>query len=261
MYVRLAFAVAAHLEPEILVIDEVLAVGDAQFQKKCLGKLANVAKEGRTVLFVSHNLSAVNKLCKNVICLTNGQIFLKGSKDKVIKDYLNMFNQDTGQACWQELQSAPGNRSIRLKAVRILDGNGKVSTRLDIQKAFYVEIEYDIYDSLPKLRTGFSLMTADGVTVFTSSDSADASWDDKLRTPGKYISRCEIPANLLNEGSYVITNIAADIPFVEILFLEEASLPFCIEKTGGVSGKFPEKWAGVICPELKWNINLSARQD
>ena len=255
MYMRLAFAVAAHLEPEILLVDEVLAVGDAEFQKKCLGKMGAVSKEGRTILFVSHNMAAVNRLCTNAILLTAGKIQTMGATEKVVEIYLHSGPEGESEYRCDDLGSAPGDEDIRLHAVRILDSQADTSSKLDIRKPFNVEIEYEILRVLTNLRIGFRIITADGTVVFTTSDSEVPEWIGNERHPGKYINRCEIPGNLLNEGRYSLLNVWADIPFVKIKFLVENILPFQIERTGGAGARYPERWTGVICPSLRWDIH------
>jgi len=255
MYVRLAFSVAAHLEPEILVVDEVLAVGDAVFQKKCLGKMGDVAKEGRTVLFVSHNMAAVNRLCSRGIWIEKGKVHLMGPIDKIVMGYLNSGSKAEGERLWIKDPQASGNEKIRLRACRIINHHNKPSASVDIQKPFHIEVEYDVFQIVQELRIAFRLMTADGITVFTSSDT-DA-WGGSARVEGTYVSRCKMPANFLNEGRYSVT-ISADIPFIESLFIEDAAISFTVVQTGGVSGQYPEHWPGIICPNMSWIVERVA---
>ncbi len=258
MYVRLAFAVAAHLEPEILLVDEVLAVGDAQFQKKCLGKMEDVSKqEGRTVLFVSHNMAAVNRLCVKTIWIHAGVLRMMGATEDVVASYLSSATEETAERRWDDPKRAPGDEHIRLRAVRVCTSDRVTSTKLDIRQPFYVEIEYEVLRELSNARVGFRIITNDGIVVFTTSDKSDRAWAGRQRYPGRYISRCEIPGNLLNEGQYTIYNVWADIPFVKVMFLEEYLLTFSVEQTGGVSGGYPEHWAGVVCPALPWTISIT----
>jgi lipopolysaccharide transport system ATP-binding protein len=254
MYMRLAFAVAAHLEPEILLVDEVLAVGDAEFQKKCLGKMGDVSREGRTVLFVSHNMAAVNRLCENAILLNAGKTQTMGATENVVDIYLHSKSGEESEYRCADLGSAPGDEDIRLRAVRILDSEGVASAKLDIRKPFFVEIEYEIFSVLTNLRIGLRIITADGTVVFTTSDTEATDSVGKTRLPGKYVNRCEIPGNLLNEGRYSVLNVWADIPFVKIKFLVENLLPFQVERTGGSGARYQERWTGVICPALRWDI-------
>jgi lipopolysaccharide transport system ATP-binding protein len=254
MYVRLAFAVAAHLEPEILVVDEVLAVGDAAFQKKCLGKMGDVAKEGRTVLFVSHNMAAVNRLCRLGMWLDRGQIRSTGAAENIVAAYLSTGCESEGEHRWENLKEAPGNEKIRLRAVRLLNSDREISSTMDMRCPFYVQIEYDVLTVHSGMRTGFWMLTSDGLTVFVAGDNEDPDWQDKRRAPGSYVSTCEIPAMLLNSGSYMLT-VAADIPGYEMLFLEEAVLRFLIEHTGATALDGSNRSPGVICPSLRWDIS------
>jgi len=252
MYVRLAFAVAAHLDPEILLVDEVLAVGDAAFQKKCLGKMGDVAKEGRTVLFVSHNLGAVNKLCGSAIWLHNGCLELAGETERVVTSYLSTGEQFEGERHWSGAD-APGTDEFQLCAVRVLNAANQPSSNLEIRRPVYIEIEYDLLKFIPNVRVAFRLLASDGTIILTSADSSNNSWEDSSRQPGRYTSRCEIPGNFLNVGQYLIT-VSGDIPFVQELFLIENCLNFHVEQTGSHSGRFPERWPGMICPKLDWRI-------
>ncbi|MBN1286721.1 MAG: ABC transporter ATP-binding protein [Anaerolineae bacterium] len=251
MYVRLAFAVAAHLEPEILLVDEVLAVGDAAFQKKCLGKMGDVAKSGRTVFFVSHNMGAINNLCSHAIWLDAGRVRMTGAPESVVAAYLSEGAEAGGERRWRA-DEAPGNDRACLRAVRVRDSEGTVNATLDIRKPFYIEIEYEALKRLTNTRIFFELMTQDGTIVFTSVDT-NSAWGEAPREPGIYVSRCEIPGNFLNETRYNI-NVASDVPFVEFVFWQNNVLSFQVEQTGGISARFSDKWAGVICPQLSWEI-------
>ncbi|RIK75635.1 ABC transporter ATP-binding protein [candidate division KSB1 bacterium] len=253
MYVRLAFAVAAHLEPEILVVDEVLAVGDAAFQKKCLGKMGEVAKQGRTVLFVSHSMPSIIRLCYQAIWVDAGHIKFEGPTNGVVAAYLSDGTSATGERTWSDIAKSPGDNRIRLLAVRVNDDEGNTKSTLDNQHPFYIEIEYQILKRLPPMRIVFTLSTNDGLDIFTSTDMADPAWAERFRLPGRYVSRCRIPDNFLIAGNYIL-RVGADIPFIEILFTCNNALSFELMKTGGISGRFPEKWAGIICPRLSWSV-------
>src|SRR5882672_1259783 len=253
MYMRLAFAVASHLDPEILLVDEVLAVGDAAFQKKCLGRMGDVAKEGRTVLFVSHNLGAVNTLCGSAIWLDNGQVELVGQTEQAVTAYLSRGAQLSGERCWLGNEDSPGTSKIRLTAARVLNPDNEPISSVDVRRPVYVEIEYDVLKFLPSFRVAVRLLATDGTVILTSADSSNNCWEESSREPGRYASKCEIPGNFLNIGRYMLT-ISADIPFVEELFFVENCLSFHVEQTGSHSGRFPERWPGVICPKLDWHI-------
>ena len=255
MYVRLAFAVAAHLETEILICDEVLAVGDAEFQKKCVGKMQDVSKRGRTILFVSHNMAAVTKLCSQCAFLDGGRLKLIGPTDEIIPHYLKRGEQTEGIRTWDETVENNSDPRLKIHALRILGPDGTTTGHVDIRKPFTVEVEYRILETLPQFRIALQVITHDGTIAFTSSDSADPSYETKKCTPGHYATRCFVPGNLLNEGFYSLT-LGAAIPLEKFLFNEEGAMGFSVEQTGGVSTRFPEKWPGVICPQLKWQTEM-----
>lgn len=253
MYVRLAFAVAAHLDTDILIVDEVLAVGDAQFQQKCLGKMGDVAKEGRTLLFVSHNMASIIRLCRRAMWLDKGRLQMFGPTEKVVSDYLSVGSEAEGEHRWHNIIEAPGNKKIRLRAVRVLNSDRVVTATIDARFSFYVEIEYEIMMHLPNMRVGFRLVTSSGIIVFDTRDTADHTWRGQGRHPGTYVSTCEIPGMLLNSETYVLT-VGSDIPFVETLFYEESVLRFHVEQTGILSVHDAERVPGVICPSLSWHV-------
>jgi lipopolysaccharide transport system ATP-binding protein len=259
MYVRLAFAVAAHLEPEILIVDEVLAVGDAEFQKKCMGKMQDVSKGGRTVLFVSHNITAVSKLCQKCVLLEGGRLKLFGSTDEIIPHYVKGGKQSDGIRTWNKADENRQDPRFIIRELRILAPDGTFTGHIDIHKPFTIEIEYQITERLTQFRLGMKVVTPDGTIAFSTSDSVDSAYDDGPRDPGHYLTRCLIPANLLNENFYNLT-VSADIPTKDILFLEDSAIGFSAEQTGGLSARFPEKWPGVVCPQLKWETEPASKK-
>ncbi|PCJ89578.1 MAG: hypothetical protein COA57_01535 [Flavobacteriales bacterium] len=201
MYVRLAFAVAAHLEPEILVVDEVLAVGDIDFQKKCLGKMKDVAEGGRTVLFVSHNMDAINKLCAKAILLSSGEIMERGNTNEVVKNYLKMeFKED---ALYE--QGEDKNKAINLRKITLLDSARKINAKLDYNKNFYVVIEYEVHQIVKGCYIWFTLKTLDDNIVFQTLDYDLNPSFIVERQCGYYNSEVEIPAKWLNAGQYKIS--------------------------------------------------------
>jgi len=252
MYVRLAFAVAAHLEPEILLVDEVLAVGDAAFQRKCFGKMEEVGKEGRTVLFVSHNMAAVNRLCRNTLWIEQGTVLTFGGSDSVINRYLSSYELMGGEYHNSSPESGLGDSRIKLLRVSIRNEERKVAKAIAIDSPFYLEMEYEIGTRTEDIRIGYKLVAGDGTVVFTSIDT-DPEGLGLPREPGRYISRCTIPGNLLNSGRYYVT-AACDRPMKEVLFSKENILSFVIQLTGGVGGSVPDGRLGVIRLPLKWDI-------
>ena len=172
MYVRLAFAVAAHLEPEILVVDEVLAVGDAQFQKKCLGKMEDVGKEGRTVLFVSHNIGMIRSLCQRCILLSGGTVIQDEVTESVLATYLSIIGLDeatNGEIYWPLNSDAPGGSEMKLRSIRLLGTTGEPQSTFDVEKPITVEISYEIFQSLRGMRIVMHLMTQEDIIAFASS--------------------------------------------------------------------------------------------
>jgi len=256
MYVRLAFAVAAHLEPEILIVDEVLAVGDVAFQRKCLGKMEDVAKgQGRTVLFVSHNMGMVTRLCSHSMLLDKGRLTAMDSTETVISRYLSNGGELAGERVWSDPESRPGTRKLRLLSVRATHSDGKATGIVDIRKPLYVEIHYEVLQELQYGRVGLRVSTSDGTDVFSSADISNEDWRSRRRAIGRYVSRCEIPGNLLNQGIYMVT-VAADTPYVETFFVEQSVIRFEVEQTGGPGSHDVDKWIGVVCPALNWDVEV-----
>jgi lipopolysaccharide transport system ATP-binding protein len=253
MYLRLAFSVAAHLEPEILIVDEVLAVGDAEFQKKCLGKMGDVAREGRTVIFVSHNMAAVTRLCDRAILLSDGRVSYSGTSNEVVAHYVAGAGSEGAQFEAPDPREGPGNRSFRLRAVRVRNHEGILASSLDIRFPIQVEIEYEMLQPIRDLRVGFRLLAADGTVVFSSTDRDAGESHDELRGEGVFRSRCEIPGNLLNQGRYAIS-LGIDVPMVESVVFIDNIVSFFVEPTGGAVGSVPDNRLGVISPTLPWRV-------
>ena len=204
MYVRLAFAVAAHLEPEILLVDEVLAVGDVQFQKKCLGKMGDVAKEGRTVLFVSHNMVAVQTLCQRAFWLDTGQLKAQGAVNEIVTAYLRAgFGEDgTNERVWPEMTTAPGNETVRLHRIAVQPEAGKPGDMITMQTPLRIEVQY--WNLLPAvhLHATLHVFNDQGIIAFTTG-SLGVDPDPALHVEpptGLFRSVCHIPGNLLNSG-------------------------------------------------------------
>jgi lipopolysaccharide transport system ATP-binding protein len=250
MRVRLAFAVAAHLEPEILVVDEVLAVGDAAFQKKCQGKMGNVAKKGRTVLFVSHNMGAIIRLCQRALWIDNGHLSMSGPTEQVVSCYLTSGASLDGYRVWEEGIANPGVSEFNVRAIRIKNNGGGVTNVLDVRMPFWVEIEYEIVKPLPFCRVGIRISTVEGIPVFTSYD-ADHEEYAGPREPGLFISKCKIPGHLLSPGRFILSG-AAGIRGVKNLALLENVLSFDVEDTGAVGSHVGGKNKGIIRPKLEW---------
>lgn len=254
MYVRLAFAVAAHLEPDILIVDEVLAVGDAAFQKKCLGKMKDVAGEGRTVLFVSHSMQAIQSLCNKGILLKNGQVEAVGEISEVIDAYANP--QDSNHTGLWEENLSPSNNYIRPLSFRLVKQKKKTAAQFGADEEIGVEIIADITKLDPLMTIGFALYGRDNQPMFWSyqTDMADADWPE-LRI-GKNTLRTKIPAHLLNEGEYRI-ELVSSLHYKEWFYEPERNAPVLhFEVRGGLSDStfYTLSRPGIIAPLLNWEV-------
>lgn len=252
MQLRLGFAVAAHMEPEILLVDEVLAVGDAEFQKKCMGKMGDVASEGRTVLFVSHNMGAIASLCKRAILLKDGAIDYESTADRVITRYLNSDGQSTGFVVWENGFSNSGVHEFSLYSARLSDEDDHVQQTFDARLPIILKIDFQVKEKLPLCRVGFEIANNQGITLFSSFD-VDGDASIARRNPGKYTVKSKIPGNLLKPGVYYLT-IHAGITNVKILARAENILVFEIEDTTFVGTSSQANKAGIIQPKIEWDV-------
>ncbi len=258
MRVRLGFAVAAHLEPEILLIDEVLAVGDAEFQKKCLGKMGDVASEGRTVLLVSHNMASIVNICQRAILLDNGNMVTDGQAAEVVQHYLATARSAGGEVVWPDPAQAPGNDIVRLHAVRILqDGIDGSTAGVDISKEVLIQIEYWNLQEGAHLYPAIWLDDQMGTPVLSSSNATSVSltedpWYGHAHPLGLFQSLCRIPGNFLNEGRYTVAAILGKLPS-ETFVLEREIISFDVHDTGEMRKEYYGGWRGVVRPRLAWN--------
>ena len=252
MYVRLAFAVAAHLEPEILIVDEVLAVGDTEFQKKCLGKMGDVAGEGRTVLFVSHNMAAIQRLCERSIVLKDGQIDNMGISQKIIEYYMRSHFNSSSEYKASPTSKVIGKYGATLKRVSIINSKNEQVSNVPSDSAFNIEIEYHLEQKIDNMRVGFRILNNEGIVAFSSVDT-DPIGAGTSRQKGTHISRCTIPPNLLNSGEYFLT-VTCDKPMIERIFREENIISFTVELSGGPGASIPDRRMGIIRPSLSWTI-------
>ncbi len=255
MYLRLAFAVAAHLEPEILVVDEVLAVGDAEFQRKCLGKMSDVAQQGRTVLFVSHNMSAVLRLTEEAMVIEKGALALRAPTAQAVDYYLSRGFSEEGQRTWDEDEVPPEAYPFRPLTVRVCGSQSRVMDTVRAVEPVTIEMEYRLSAPITGLRVGIYLMSTRGEYVFTSFDTDDPALYEAnpVRPAGHYISRCTIPADFLNEGRYVI-GVNASSFRVKRYFYDEQSLTFTVDAAGAPGMQWPEPRLGPVRPRLRWQI-------
>lgn len=256
MYVRLAFGVAAHLNPEILIVDEVLAVGDATFQKKCIGKMEDVAKEGRTVLFVSHNMGAISTLCSRAIFLSRGQLALNTDVTSAVNHYLANDASVDSEIVW-EGEETPQTPEIRFIKAYILNDKGERASTLDSRLEFSIVIEYEVLVPLRGLRIGFALQNSQGTLMCSSNDASVSHLFD--REPGHYINRCRFPGYVLNAGRYSLC-FGADLPpYLTGLILTPYCVSFTVEDVEG-HGANHEKLPGVVRPKLSWMVNQEMAQ-
>jgi len=255
MYLRLAFAVAAHLEPEILVVDEVLAVGDAEFQRKCLGKMSDVAKEGRTVLFVSHNMSAILRLTEETLVVDKGHLVLRAPTTEAIDYYLSHGLTQEGQRVWSKEEIPRSAHPFQPIAVRIRNQDGRVVDTIRSVEPFSVEVEYTLSAPVTGLRVGIYLTSARGEFVFTSFDTDDNNKYEKYsqRPAGHYLSHCIIPANFFNGGRFVV-GVNASSYKIKRYFQDEQALVFNVDPAGAPGMQWPEKRLGPVRPFLDWRI-------
>ena len=256
MYLRLAFAVAAHLEPEILVVDEVLAVGDAEFQRKCLGKMNDVAAQGRTVLFVSHNMSAILRLTQEAIVMQKGHLIKRAPTPEAVDFYLASGQAQAGERRW-DADDVPASASPFVPiALRVRDPRGAVVDSFRSVEPLTLEMEYRLTAPITGLRVGIYLSTVRGEYIFTSFDVDDADLYEKhsTRQAGRYVSRCQIPGDLLNEGRYIL-GINASSFGIKRYFMDENALAFTIDPMGAPGMQWAEPRQGPIRPRLGWSID------
>jgi lipopolysaccharide transport system ATP-binding protein len=255
MYVRLAFAVAANLDPDILVVDEVLAVGDAAFQRKCLNKMGDVGKEGRTVLFISHVMSSIMRLCQRTILLDRGKVIKDGPSSSVVSAYLQS-NLNTSAKCeWPNLEKAPGDDVVRLRSVTVQTEDGKVSDEIDSRVPIILETKYEVIRPGFQLLPAYRLTNQDGTVILTTLD-VHPKWRSELRSKGRYTSTVRIPGNFLANGNIsVLISIKSLTPIIEHVYEKDVVAFQVVDNrlgdsaSGGLDGENP----GVVRPHLTWN--------
>ncbi len=248
MYVRLAFAIAAHLEPEILLVDEVLAVGDVEFQKKCLGKMKDVAAGGRTVLFVSHNMIAIKSLCNRSILIDKGKTIIDGDTQNVVNRYLkNDATSSILEHIWKNIETAPGNDKVRVHKARLtIDGEGKDNIiRVDTP----LKLEFEFWNIVSDIELNFSLhlQSMEGVSILSTPSRAI------ICTSGILRGVCHIPANFLNNVKYRIMLLIVKDEF-SIIYQHDDILIFEVQDIERENSWYG-KWTGLVRPDLKWEVN------
>jgi len=259
MYVRLAFAVAAHLEPEILLVDEVLAVGDSSFQKKCLNKMQDVGEQGRTVLFVSHNMPAVTRLCERTILLDEGGVLMDGPSYEVVGAYLSSGLGTTAVREWLDPAKAPASEAIRLRAVRVRTEDGQTAGTVDIRRPVGIEMEYEVLESGYTLMPHLVLYNQEGTLLFVAIDQ-DPTWRRRPRPKGRYVSTGWIPGNLLAEGAMIVGVAMRTVDPQMLHFDVRDAVAFQVVDTpdgDSARGDWGGQMRGVVRPLLEWRTQFS----
>ncbi len=258
MYVRLGFSVLAHMDPDILIVDEVLAVGDVRFQKKCMGKMEDVGQHGRTVILVSHDMPAITRLCKRALLLSRGEIVREGPAYEVVNEYLYMGH--IKPFCeWPNQYDSPGDEVVRMRVVRVRTDEGMVTDGFDIRKPIAVEMEFDIIKPGHSPVAQFSFHNEEDAMIFMVNDR-DPDWYRRPRPVGRYVSTAWIPPNLLSEG---ILTVGAGI-MSEDPFRLHCDVPRVVgfrvhESANGETarGDFTGRWPGAVRPLLKWSTQYT----
>ena len=255
MYMRLAFAVAAHLEPEILLVDEVLAVGDAQFQKKCLGKMGDVARQGRTILFVSHNMMAIQSLCRRAIWLDAGRVVEDGGSGKVVSSYLKSSSFARAEQVWEDIATAPGNEKVRLHAARIRAEGGSPAGPFRIDSDLILEFEY--WNLVPEsyLNLSVFLHNQEGIAVLNTGPLNEPVWHGRPFPAGLFRSVCRIPGGLLNDNTYLVTLYVIKDQSSAV-FIYDSLLTFEVRDVTESRAAWFGKWPGVVRPNFVWTTDL-----
>ena len=255
MSVRLAFAVAAHLEPEVLLVDEVLAVGDAEFQRRCLGRMEDMSQSGRTVIFVSHQLQALAQLCDRAIQLEKGEIVNDGPAPDVVARYLQSVGGSGSSRSWPDLETAPGEHNVKLRSIRVVSEAGAVVDSVDVREPVGIEIGFTIRDTKLPVFPKIKVLDRQGNVAFNAMDTQER-WRE-APAPGDYLATAWIPPNLLNEGL-----ISVEVGIVSLggmkLFPRASvrdAVSFHVLDPGegdSARGPFTGQWQGVVRPLLDW---------
>jgi lipopolysaccharide transport system ATP-binding protein len=248
MFVRLAFAVAAHLEPEILIVDEVLAVGDSAFQKKCLGKMDEVARGGRTVLFVSHNMAVMRQLCTTGLLLDQGRVLKAGTIGEVVDTYLSAGVEHEGH--WRRKSPLPEKAGIFFEEASVRNSAGEMAGHLDCTENFAVEIKVRANGTFNQGQVAMCIVNKEGVTVLTTANSDQARRYVPVE-PGRHCFRVSIPGNFLAPDNYYL-RLVAHSPHEQFYDSVEDEISFCIEDVGSLRSLFRDERTGIVEPSLSW---------
>ena len=259
MRLRLGFAVAAHLEPEILLVDEVLAVGDARFQKKCLNKMQDVGQQGRTVFFVSHSMPAITRLCERTILLDEGRVLADGASHKVVGVYLNSGLGTVAAREWPDPVKAPRGEVARLHAIGVRTEDDRIADTVDIRRPIKIEMEYEVLEPGYMLLLHFQFHTEEGVLAFSAHD-LDPAWRRRPRPTGQYVSTVHIPGNLLSEGTMFVGGGVYTLEPLVTQFYARDAIAFQVIDTlddDTARGDWARHMGGVVRPLLEWDTQFS----
>ena len=264
MYLRLAFAVAVHLDTEVLVMDEVLAVGDVSFQQKCLDKMHEIRSRGRTILFVSHTMPAVTRLCDRAILLEKGRIIADGPAPEIVSDYLGSSWNVSSVRQWLDSEEAPGNDIVRLRRVRVRDEGGNTVQSFDIRCPIGLELTYEVLQTGSTLTPQIDVLNESGGHLFSAHDVSD-EWRYSARAAGTYVSTAWIPGNLLSEGSLLVSvAIMSHWPQTVVHAQATNAVTFQVvdnRHKDSARGDFVGPIPGVFRPLLRWTTGIETEND
>lgn len=245
------------MECDILIVDEVLAVGDIHFQKKCLGRIDSEVKSGKTVLFVSHNTSMIMQVCTRCILLENGRLVEDGLPQPVVESYFSRSMVIVAERVWGE-SDAPTSpeRDFRLRAARALNSLGQIVTKFDVKEPIDIELEWDVLSERFALMVQVYLRHESGVCLLVSMDNLDSPWTHKKAPVGHHKARCSIPPNLLNEGMFTVEFLICTSPTTtEYVTYPDAVIFYVLDdmRNEGVRGSWGREWpSSIIRPRLQW---------
>ena len=260
MYMRLAFAVAAHIEPEILLVDEVLAVGDAQFQKKCLQRMESLSKNGQTVVFVSHSMQAMSRLCQRALWIDRGKLRMAGPVAEVVAGYLKEGQANTGEQVWPEGPHAPGDEFVRLRSVRVASSKGETAASINIGEEFTIEFAYDVAVRGAVLFPAVRIFNEWGTEVLWTTDTTSPH-HGRACDVGRYQCAVHFPRNLLSEGLMAVSVSITSLCPTRVHFSEADAVHFqAMEVIDGTTsrGDFTEAINSTVRPLLDWNVYIDA---
>ncbi len=251
MHTRLAFSVAAHLETDILLVDEVLAVGDAAFQRKCLGRMNDAAKDGRTVVFVSHDLTNIAVLCEKAVLLDQGTVQAAGPAKAVIEKYLSGLGSSRREVRWT-LGEAPGDATVRITGIRAETMAGALGP-ISLSQPIVLTIEYTVLGAA-RLNPVFAVKNAWGVLVFSTANYEDSQWGRKTQEPGTYVAQCTVPGYLLNSGTYLVdAMIVLDTRHVLARAVQAVTVE--VHDEASLRSDYVGEWTGVVRPRCIWRTS------